>query len=223
MHTMRTQTDWHLFNGFFSRTTWVSRHQKGQTNLDFNEARDDGVAVASAAPYANHLNLAPDKNHASISTLNFLQAGCSSWCPTNSVKALKAMQRAQTHLHIHPCWTSWRIWTTVCHVYSSQRAACTCRLACCLWNIQPFWRQCPRQTSKTTLMNAGSYFWQEQTLQWQTRATLRVCELDILNNSPVTLTGATIPHWQPPLCMCRSKLGRISGPKGQNWGPTGQE
>jgi len=66
-------------------------------------------------------------------------------------------------------------------------------------------------------------FWQEQTLQWQTMATLRVCELDILNNSPVTLTGATIPHWQPPLCMCRSKLGRIPGPKGQNWGPTGQE
>jgi len=40
--------DTHPFNGLFSRTTWVSQHQKGQTNLDFNEARDDGVAVASA-------------------------------------------------------------------------------------------------------------------------------------------------------------------------------
>jgi len=29
-------------------------------------------------------------NHASIASLNFLQAGCSSWCHTNSVKALKA-------------------------------------------------------------------------------------------------------------------------------------
>jgi len=29
-------------------------------------------------------------NHSSTSTLNFLQAGCSFWCPTNSVKALKA-------------------------------------------------------------------------------------------------------------------------------------
>jgi len=29
-------------------------------------------------------------NHTSTSSLNFLQAGCSSWCPTNSVKALKA-------------------------------------------------------------------------------------------------------------------------------------
>ena len=31
----------HLFNGLFSRTTWVSQYQKGKTNLDLNEARDD--------------------------------------------------------------------------------------------------------------------------------------------------------------------------------------
>jgi len=29
--------------------------------LDFNEARDDGVTVASAGRYANHLHLAPDR------------------------------------------------------------------------------------------------------------------------------------------------------------------
>ena len=28
------------FNGLFSRTTWVSRYQKGKTNLDFIGARD---------------------------------------------------------------------------------------------------------------------------------------------------------------------------------------
>ena len=28
------------FNGLFSKTTWVSRYQKGKTNLDFTEARD---------------------------------------------------------------------------------------------------------------------------------------------------------------------------------------
>jgi len=28
------------FNGLFSRTTWVSRYQKGKTNLDFNGASD---------------------------------------------------------------------------------------------------------------------------------------------------------------------------------------
>jgi len=28
------------FNGLFSRITWVSRYQKGKTNLDFTGARD---------------------------------------------------------------------------------------------------------------------------------------------------------------------------------------
>jgi len=53
----------HLFNGLFSRTTWVRRYQKGKISLDLNEARDDGVlgmAVASAGPYANKMHLAPD-------------------------------------------------------------------------------------------------------------------------------------------------------------------
>jgi len=33
----------HPFNGLLSRTTWVSRYQKGKTCLDLNEAKDDGV------------------------------------------------------------------------------------------------------------------------------------------------------------------------------------
>jgi len=28
------------FNGFFSRTTWLSRYHKGKTSLDLNEERD---------------------------------------------------------------------------------------------------------------------------------------------------------------------------------------
>ena len=40
----------HPFNGFFSRTTWVSRYQKGKTSLDLNEARDyrvwDGSGIS---------------------------------------------------------------------------------------------------------------------------------------------------------------------------------
>jgi len=43
------------------------------------------VAVASAGPYAN-MHLAPDN----IPPLSFLQAGCPSCHPTNSVEALKA-------------------------------------------------------------------------------------------------------------------------------------
>jgi len=54
-------TDGHMFNVFFPTKTWVSRHQKGRINLDFNEARDDGVAVASGGPYASHLHLTPDR------------------------------------------------------------------------------------------------------------------------------------------------------------------
>jgi len=69
-----TTTTLHPFNGLFSRTTWVSRHQKGRTILDFNEARDDWIAVASAGPYANHLHFASRQrdNHAGTSPLNFI-------------------------------------------------------------------------------------------------------------------------------------------------------
>jgi len=51
----------HPFNGLFSRTTWVSWYQKGRTILYFNEARDDGLAVPSAGPNANHLHVTPDR------------------------------------------------------------------------------------------------------------------------------------------------------------------
>jgi len=90
---IRQLTDWHPFDVLFSRTTWVSWHQKGQIILDYSDARGDEVAVESAGPCAKHLHLAPD-NHASTSSLNFLQAGCFSSCPTNSVKALKANKTA---------------------------------------------------------------------------------------------------------------------------------
>jgi len=35
------------FNCLFSKTSWVSRYQKGKTSLDLNEARDDGVLGCS--------------------------------------------------------------------------------------------------------------------------------------------------------------------------------
>jgi len=47
----------HSFNALSARTAWVSL----LTILDFTEARDDGVAVASAGPYANDLHLTPDR------------------------------------------------------------------------------------------------------------------------------------------------------------------
>jgi len=53
VHLWQTNRD---IKGLFSRT---SQRHKCKSNLDFNEARDDDMAVASAGPYANHLHLAP--------------------------------------------------------------------------------------------------------------------------------------------------------------------
>jgi len=71
------------FNGLFSRTTWVSWHQKGRTILDFTEARDDGVAVASAGPYADYTLLQTD-NHASTTSLKFFTGALPDAQPTVS-------------------------------------------------------------------------------------------------------------------------------------------
>jgi len=67
----------------------VSQYQKGKTNLDFTEARDNewqwhqlGCMQVCTLPQT--------ENNASTPPLRFLQAGCPSCCPTNRVKALKA-------------------------------------------------------------------------------------------------------------------------------------
>ena len=86
-----THTHTHPFNGPLSGTTRVSQYQKGKTNLDFSEARDsewqwyrlDHMQVCTSLQTDNHANTSP---------LSFLQAGCPSCRPTNSVKALKASQ-----------------------------------------------------------------------------------------------------------------------------------
>jgi len=46
--------------------------------------------VASAGPYANSLHLAAGRQPHQHLITQFLQAGCCSWRPTNSVKAVKA-------------------------------------------------------------------------------------------------------------------------------------
>ena len=76
------------FNGPFSGTTRVSRYQKGKTNLDFTEARGSEWQWHQLG----HMQVCTSPqtvNHASTPPLSFLQAGCPSCCPTNSVKALK--------------------------------------------------------------------------------------------------------------------------------------
>jgi len=83
----------HLFNGLFSRTTWVSQHQKGKTILDFNEARDDDVAVASAGPYANHLHFGQDRQPCQYLITGYFTGQMLFLMLNNSVKALKAKNK----------------------------------------------------------------------------------------------------------------------------------
>ena len=77
------------------QTTRVSRYQKGKTSLDFTEARDSERQWLRLG-HMQVCTLLQANNHASTITLSFLQAGCTSCHPTNSVKALKAKK-----LHIH--------------------------------------------------------------------------------------------------------------------------
>ena len=73
----------------FSGATRVSRYQKGKTNLYFTDARDSQWQWHQLGHMQVCTSLQTD-NHASTPPLSFLQAGCPSCCPTNSVKALKA-------------------------------------------------------------------------------------------------------------------------------------
>jgi len=73
----------------------VSQHQKGKTNLDLTEARDSEWQWHQLGHTQVCTSLQAD-NHASTPPLSFLQAGCPSCRPTNSVKALKAQHRRNT-------------------------------------------------------------------------------------------------------------------------------
>jgi len=66
----------------------VRRYQKGKTNLDFTEARDSEWQRHQLGYVQVCTSLQTD-NHTSTPPLSFLQTGCTSCRPTNSVKALK--------------------------------------------------------------------------------------------------------------------------------------
>jgi len=75
----------HPFNCPLFGTIRVSQYQKGKTSLDFTEAKDSEWQW-------HQLGHMQSDNHASSPPLSFLQAGCPSCRPTNSVKALKAIR-----------------------------------------------------------------------------------------------------------------------------------
>jgi len=83
-----------MFGGPFSGTTRVSRYQKGKTNLDFTGARDSEWQWHQLS-HMQVCTLLQTDSHASTPPLCFLQAGCPSCRPTNSVKALNFWTNAQ--------------------------------------------------------------------------------------------------------------------------------
>ena len=77
---------------------------KGKTNLDFTEARDSGWQRHQLGHMQVCTSLQTD-NHANTTPLSFLQAGCPSCRPTNSVKALHTITCNNTvsyHAHKAP-------------------------------------------------------------------------------------------------------------------------
>ena len=81
----------------FSRTTWVSWYQIGKTNPDFTGARDSEWQWHQLGHMQVCTSLQTDNHASTPPLLCFLQAGCPSCRPTNSVKALKAKNSKQKH------------------------------------------------------------------------------------------------------------------------------
>jgi len=88
MYIFFRDTHTHAFNSPFSGTTQVSRYEKGKANLDFTEARDNEWHWHQLG-HMQVFTLLQTDNHTSSPPLCFLQVGCPSCHPTNSVKALK--------------------------------------------------------------------------------------------------------------------------------------
>jgi len=76
----------------------VSQYRKGKTNLDFTEAGDSEWQWNQLGHVQVCISLQTD-NHASTPQLSFLQAGCPSCRPTNSVKALKSTKIVNFNLN----------------------------------------------------------------------------------------------------------------------------
>ena len=127
------------FNGLFSGTTRVSRYQKGKTNLDFTKARDSEWQRHQLVHVQVCTSLQTD-NHTSTPPLSFLQAGCPSCRPTNSVKALMStwyyetkmvvmmmmmmMMMMMTAVHWLRCSGRCRAYSHRCNTYASARTHC---------------------------------------------------------------------------------------------------
>jgi len=89
--TWCTTTLLHPFNGLFSRTTWLSWHQKGKPFWTLLKQEMMGWQWHQLDHMQISCTSLQKDNHTSTSPLRFLQARRRSYRPTNSlVKTLKA-------------------------------------------------------------------------------------------------------------------------------------
>jgi len=79
----------------------MSQYQKGKTNLDFTEARDSEWQWHQLGHMQVCTSFQTD-NHASTPSLSFLQAGCPSCRPTNSIKDFSVICKHANTIFIEP-------------------------------------------------------------------------------------------------------------------------
>jgi len=105
--------DRHPFNGLCSRTTWISRHQKVKSIWILMKQEMMGWQWYQLDHMQTTCTLLLTDKHASTSPLNFLEAGRSSWHPTNSDKA-----------HVAVAYTL--LFTCTAHVSCSKNVSLVC-------------------------------------------------------------------------------------------------
>jgi len=94
--SVHLHTHTHPFTGPLSGTTPVSRYQKGKTIwilLEHETVSGSGIRRATCKSAARSRQMTTPAPHCSV----FLQPGCPSCRPTNSVKALKATKHTFTN------------------------------------------------------------------------------------------------------------------------------
>jgi len=112
-YTTHTHTRTQPFNGPLSGTARVSRYQKGKPNLDFTEAKDNGIswAICKSAPRPRQITT-PAPDHSVFCRLDALpaaqpsaskhwrhSAGISPYC--SSWRSIYSIVRSYKHQHIY--------------------------------------------------------------------------------------------------------------------------
>ena len=137
----------HPFNGLFSRTTWVSRYQKGKTSLDLNEASGDGVLgwqwhlLADMQTICTSLQT---DNRINTSSLNFYR-------PAAVPDAQPTVSKHWRHTYVHCSSVKYILATTLAG--KVMQSVVSIRLCVCLHSS--FWTNWP-----FSLFVGDAAFWQ---------------------------------------------------------------